>query len=99
MAHDPLDAADVALILNTVIEGPDQYDGLGEALPIGGDPADYNITVAMALRALVAYCANNGVNLDTNNGIATLKSVVGGRNRLVANLVNGNRTITSRNLT
>lgn len=93
-----LDAADVALILNTVVEGPNQFDGNGEALPPGGDPAAYNITVAQALRAVIAFVANQGVNLDTTSGTATLKSYVGGRNRIVAQLVNGNRSISSRNL-
>lgn len=89
---------DVALILNTVIEGPNQFDGGGEALPPGGNPADYNITVAQALRAMIAFVANGATNLNTDNGQAILKSYVGGRNRLVAQLANGNRSITSRNL-
>lgn len=93
-----LNADDIALIvdgiLNAVIEGPDQWDGGGEALPPGGDPDDYNITVAQALREIVAYAANSWTGGD--GPTVVMKSRVGGINRLVATLANGNRTVTSR---
>jgi hypothetical protein len=84
-------------ILDAVIEGPSQYDGAGEALPPGGVLADLDLTVAQALREIFAYCANSITGLDGASVVA--KSVVGGRNRFVASMLNGNRTITSRNKT
>lgn len=82
-------------ILDTVIEGPNQYDGNGEALPVGGDPDDYNVTLAQALREILAYASHNATGLV--NAIQTvIKSRAAGRNRIVAQIVNGNRTITSR---
>ena len=85
--------ADVALILNTVVEGPNQYDGGGEA------GATVDITIAMVLRALFAYAVGDASNLDTTNGIVTIKSYKGGRNRIVSNIVNGVRTRSSVDLT
>lgn len=85
--------ADVALILNTVVEGPSQYDGGGETGTGFGD-----VTVAMVLRALFAYAVGDAANLDTTNGIVTIKSYNRGRNRIVATIVNGVRTRTSVNL-
>lgn len=87
-------------ILDAVIEGPSQYDGQGEALPVGGLLADYDITIAQAFREFLAYVAGNATGLDAQNGgITVLKSQVGGRNRVVATMTNGNRTITSRSKT
>ena len=84
-------------LLDSVIEGPSQYDGGGEALPPGGVLTDYDLTVAQWMREVTAYVANNATGLDATAGVAVLKSIVGGRNRVVANMINGNRTITSRN--
>jgi len=87
-------------ILETVIEGPSQYDGQGEALPPGGVLADYDTTLVQSIRLVLAYIACAATNLDVpNGGVTTLKSVVGGRNRVVATMSNGNRAITSRNKT
>lgn len=87
-------------ILETVIEGPSQYDGQGEALPPGGTLADYDTTLVQAIRLALAYVACDATNLDVpNGGVTTLKSVVKGRNRVVAAMSNGNRAITSRNKT
>jgi hypothetical protein len=80
-----------AQILGTIIEGPSQYDGNGEA---SADPT-MDISVAGALRELLAYCANGGTGLNSTPFV--LKSRVGGRNRTVGQIVNGNRSITSHN--
>ncbi len=82
-------AADVALILNTVLMGEHCYDGTGTV----GSP---DVTVGQALRLVTAYCAGNGSNLDTVNGQAIIKSLDGLRNAIVANMVTGVRTVTSR---
>lgn len=84
-------------ILDAVIEGPSQYDGAGEALPPGGVLAELDLTVAQALREIFAYVACAATGLDGANTV--FKSTVGGRNRIVATLINGNRQITSRNKT
>lgn len=85
-----LTADDVALILDTVIEGENQYDGNGET---GAD----DVTLAEAIRTIYAACGGaDGTNLNTDDGQAVVKSIGGGRNRIVANLVNGNRSVTSR---
>lgn len=81
-------AADVQLILNTVLVGNGAYDGTGNV-------ASVPVTVGQALRLILAYCAGNGSNLDTTNGQAIIKSLDGLRNAVVANLVNGVRTVTS----
>lgn len=91
----------VNAVLGAIVEGPTQYDGLGEAGVAGYPPTvptGQDVTVAMALRAAVSYTTGQGTNLDTTNGQAILRSYVGGRQRVVAQLVNGNRTITSRDL-
>lgn len=81
---------DVALILNAIVEGANQYDGNGE---VGA--AD--ITLAQMLRIMFANSgATNASNLNTDNGQCVVKSVGGGRNRTVVTLINGNRTVTSR---
>lgn len=84
-------------ILDAVIEGPSQYDGQGEALPPGGVLAELDLTVAQWMREVFAYVANAATGLDGANTV--FKSIVGGRNRIVATLNNGNRQITSRNKT
>lgn len=84
-------------LLDAVIEGPSQYDGQGEALPPGGVLADLDLTVAQWMREVMAYVANAATGLD--GAVFVLKSIVGGRNRIVGSLNNGNRQITSRNKT
>lgn len=83
-------AADVALILDTVLEGEHQYDGAGRI----GAP---DFTVAQCLRIITAYCAANGTGLDSTNGTAAIMSLDGILVRIAATMANGNRAVTSRN--
>ena len=89
MAAPIISSSDVALILNTVLEGEHQYDG-------GGTVGSPDITVGQAIRAIYDYCAAPAENLDTTNGVAVIHSADGLKNRIVAMLANGNRSITSR---
>lgn len=75
------------VVLDAILEGTNQYDGAGEA-------ATTDMTVAAALREILSYCAGNATGLDGTSVV--LKSLGGGRNRIAATMVNGNRTVTSR---
>lgn len=89
-----IDARLVAF-LALVIEGPNQYDAGGEATPVGHLAAEFNVTIAGALREILAYVAGPAENLDGVQGSPQFRSRVGGRVRIAATLVNGNRQITS----
>lgn len=82
-------------LFDAVIEGPSQYDGSGEAAPVGHTADEYDITLAGALRVILSYAAHTAANLDGIQGSPRFMSRVGGRIRTQANLVNGNRTVTS----
>ena len=76
-------------VLGSFVEGANQVDGGGEV----GVP---DVTLVQALREVLAYASGSATGLDTTNGQSVIKSRGGARNRVVANLVNGNRTVTSR---
>lgn len=84
----------VASIFDGIIEGPAQYDGNGE---FSTDP-NANMKLAQCLREIWARCCGDATGLDGPPGspTAVLKSRVGGRNRWVGQMNNGNRTATSR---
>lgn len=76
-------------ILTAIVEGANQLDG-------GGEVGVTDVTLVQAVRELLAYASGSATGLDTTNGQCVLKSRGGGKNRIVADLVNGNRTVTSR---
>lgn len=73
--------------LDAVIEGAGQYDGAGEA-------GTSNVTLAGAVRELLALLVNAATGMNGANPV--FKSRGGGKNRVVMQLANGNRAITSR---
>jgi hypothetical protein len=79
-------------IANMIVEGAGQIDG-------GGEVGVTNVRLVQAIRELLAQASGSATNLDTANGQSVHKSRGGARNRIVANLVNGNRTVTSRDNT
>lgn len=76
-----------AFIVDLVLEGANQVDG-------GGEVGAEDLRLLEALRTIYAYCANDATGLEGPTAI--VKSRHGGRNRIVAALANGNRTVTSR---
>lgn len=79
-----------------IIEGVNQIDGGGEA---GGQ----NVTFVQAMREILAYASHNATGLDGANPVYKSRGAgapaSGARNRMVATIVNGNRTVTSRDNT
>lgn len=76
-------------LLGAIVEGANQVDG-------GGEVGVADVTLVQAIREALAYVSGSATGLDATNGQCVIKSRGGARNRIVANLVNGNRTVTSR---
>lgn len=84
---DLIDERVEATLAALIVEGANQADGDGEVAAV-------DVTLLQAVRTIYAYCANNATGLEGPQAI--IKSRHGGRNRIVATLANGNRTVTSR---
>ena len=85
-----------ATLFASIVEGVNQIDG-------GGESGGQNVTFVQWCREMLAYASGNATGLDSSTPVyksrGTGAPASGGRNRIVASIVNGNRTITSRDNT